>query len=209
MKRILDVTIAAIVLVLLAPVWLVIGAAIRITSAGPALFRMSNIVGRDGCRFTMYKFRTMYQHSDPGIHKEAFARFAQGQAISTVTKNGVSVPVYKVVGDPRITSFGRMLRKTGLDEVPQLLNVLRGEMSIVGPRPSQEYEYAFYSEPQRRRFAVLPGITGLHQVAARSKVPFDEMVRLDLEYVDTRSVWRDISIMCRTAWVMVKGRGAY
>ena len=208
-KRWLDLTIAAIVIVLLAPIWVVIGVLVRLTSPGPALFRMKGVIEKDGRRFTLYKFRTMEQNSDAGIHKEAFGRFAQGQALSMMNRNGVFVPVYKVVDDPRITPFGRLLRKTGLDEIPQLLNVIRGEMSIVGPRPSQDYEYQYYNDQQRRRFTVLPGITGLHQVTARSEVPFDEMVRLDLQYIDTRSVWLDLGIMLKTAWVMVRGRGAY
>jgi lipopolysaccharide/colanic/teichoic acid biosynthesis glycosyltransferase len=208
-KRGLDVTIAATVLVLFAPLWAVIGAVIRLTSPGPALFRMKGVFGKDGRRFTMYKFRTMRVSSDVGIHKDAFKRFAEGRPVSVKNENGVAVPVYKVVDDPRVTRVGRLLRKTGLDEVPQLLNVLRGEMSIVGPRPSQDYEYAYYNEQQRRRFSVLPGITGLHQVTARSNVPFDEMVRLDLEYVDTRSTWLDLRIMAKTVWVALTGRGAY
>ena len=209
MKRVLDVAIAVAALVLLAPLWVAIGAAIRLTSSGPALYRMREVVGKDARRFTMYKFRTMRADGDASIHKEAFRRFAAGRAVSVEERKGVSVPVYKVVDDPRVTPFGRLLRKTGLDEVPQLWNVLRGEMSIVGPRPSQDYEYPYYNEQQRRRFTVMPGITGLHQVTARSNVPFDEMVRLDLQYVDTRSTWLDLRIMAKTVWVALTGRGAY
>ena len=209
LKRSLDLTIATTVLVLFAPIWMVIALLVPLTSPGPALFCLRGQVGKDGRRFTMYKFRTMEQNSDAGIHKEAFGRFAQGQALSVMNRNGVSVPVYKMVDDPRVTPFGRFLRKTGLDEIPQLLNVMRGEMSIVGPRPSQDYEYPYYNEQQRRRFTVLPGITGLHQVTARGEVAFDEMVRLDLQYVDTRSVWLDLGIMAKTAWVVLRGRGAY
>jgi lipopolysaccharide/colanic/teichoic acid biosynthesis glycosyltransferase len=205
----LDVTIAAVALTLFAPLWVIIAAAIRGTSPGPVLYRLRGQVGKDERRFTMYKFRTMRANSDRSIHKDAFRRFAEGQAVSVEEKKGVRVPVYKVVDDPRVTPLGRFLRKTGLDEVPQLLNVLRGEMSIVGPRPSQDYEYPYYNDQQRRRFTVLPGITGLHQVTARSNVPFDEMVRLDLEYVDTRSTWLDIRIMAKTVWVALTGRGAY
>lgn len=208
-KRILDCSIALVVLLALGPLWLVIAALIRLTSSGPAVFRMRNVVGKDGRQFTMLKFRTMYQDNDDRVHREAFARFARGEALADVAEAGARRPVYKLVDDPRVTPVGRMLRKTGLDEIPQLLNVLAGQMSIVGPRPSRDYEYQHYTPDQRRRFSVLPGITGLHQVTARSAVPFDEMVRLDLQYVDTRSVWLDLGIMARTARVLVRGRGAY
>lgn len=208
MKRALDLIVAILVLVLLAPLWLLIAAIIRLSSPGPALFRMKGVVGKDGRRFTMLKFRTMYVNSDPAIHKEAFRKFAQGEPVSVVGGDQTK-PVYKLVNDPRVTPFGRLLRKSGLDEIPQLLNVLRGEMSVVGPRPCQDYEYPYYNEQQRRRFSVVPGITGLHQVSARSDVPFDEMVRLDLQYVDERSVWLDLSIMARTLGVLFRRQGAY
>jgi lipopolysaccharide/colanic/teichoic acid biosynthesis glycosyltransferase len=204
MKRAVDVAVALAVLGFGLPVWAIIGLAIRLTSKGPALFRM-RVVGQDGRRFTMFKFRTMTHGNDNAIHREAFARFARGETLASVGET----PVYKLVNDPRVTALGRLLRKSGMDEIPQLLNVLRGEMSIVGPRPSQEYEYEHYTPEQRRRFTVLPGITGLHQVAGRSSVPFDEMVRLDLSYVDSHSVAGDLGIMLRTVWVMIAGRGAH
>lgn len=207
-KRILDIVVASAVLVLGSPLWLAIAAAVKLTTPGPALFRM-RVVGRDGYRFTMYKFRSMRQDGDPAIHRDAFARFARGEALSTVHDGDREIAVYKLAVDRRVTPVGRLLRKTGLDEIPQFFNVLRGEMSVVGPRPAQEYEYEYYGPEQRRRFAVLPGITGLHQVAGRSRVAFDEMVRLDLTYVDNRSLGGDLVIIARTAWVMLRGRGAY
>jgi lipopolysaccharide/colanic/teichoic acid biosynthesis glycosyltransferase len=115
---------------------------------------------------------------------------------------------YKVRNDPRVTAVGTFLRRTSLDEVPQLLNVLRGEMSLVGPRPPIEFEYDLYDEGAKRRLAVKPGITGLYQVSARSRVPFSEMLRLDLEYIERRSIWLDLQIVLRTPLVMISGRGA-
>jgi lipopolysaccharide/colanic/teichoic acid biosynthesis glycosyltransferase len=208
-KRILDLTVAAATLILLSPLWAAIALVIRLTSPGPALFRMRNVVGKQGQRFTMFKFRTMVNNNDDRRHREAFANFAKGQPLATVEVGGVATPVFKLVADPRVTRLGAILRKTGLDEIPQLLNVLRGEMSIVGPRPAQEHEFPFYSGDRQRRFEVLPGITGLHQVKGRSRVPFDEMVRLDLEYVDSRTLWMDLRIMAATVWVMLTGKGAY
>jgi lipopolysaccharide/colanic/teichoic acid biosynthesis glycosyltransferase len=194
-----DVALAAALLVVLSPLWLIIIAAIRFTSAGPALFR-GTVVGQHGRRFMYFKFRTMMAGSD-AHHREWLRQFVGSDAAYVGNE-------YKVRNDPRVTQLGRILRRTSLDEVPQLLNVLRGDMSLVGPRPPIEFEYELYDDTAKRRLAVKPGITGLYQVTARSKVPFSRMLALDLEYIEHRSVRLDLSIMLKTTKVMVSGRGA-
>jgi lipopolysaccharide/colanic/teichoic acid biosynthesis glycosyltransferase len=208
-KRILDVTVALVAIVLFGPLWIMIAIAVRFTSPGPAFYCQRRVVGKAGREFTVYKFRTMVHNNDDTLHKHAIARFIEGQPLSIQKKNGATVPVFKIANDPRITSFGRVLRKSGLDEVPQFLNVLRGDMSVVGPRPPIYYEYQRYNDHHRQRLNVLPGITGLYQVTARSEVTFDKMVELDLEYIARRSLRLDIWIILKTPWVMLTGKGAH
>jgi lipopolysaccharide/colanic/teichoic acid biosynthesis glycosyltransferase len=208
-KRVLDVTIAVVVLGLFAPLWVLIAIIIRLTTPGPAFYCQRRVVGKGGREFTVYKFRTMHHNNDDALHKHAIARFLDGQPLDVIEKNGVQVPVYKLAHDPRVTKFGRILRKTGLDEVPQFLNVLRGDMSVVGPRQPLYYEYERYNERQRHRLDVLPGITGLYQVSARSQATFEEMVEIDLEYIRRRSFWLDLKIILLTPWVMLTGKGAH
>jgi lipopolysaccharide/colanic/teichoic acid biosynthesis glycosyltransferase len=198
-KRLIDLITSATILVLLSPVWIVIAVAIRATSPGPALFERT-VVGQASRKFTYYKFRTMRQ-GDDSHHREWLKDF--------VTRDrAYAGGEFKVRDDPRVTRLGRLLRRTSLDEVPQLINVLKGEMSVVGPRPPIEYEYELYDERAKRRLAVKPGITGLYQITARSKVPFSKMLELDLEYIQKRSLWLDLSIMFRTPLAMIHGRGA-
>ena len=208
-RRIVNVTVALLALVPFAPLWAAIAIAIRLTSPGPAFYCQRRVVGKGGHEFTVYKFRTMYRNNDDTVHKHAIARFIDGQPLSTVEKNSVKVPVYKLTCDGRVTALGRVLRKTGLDEVPQFLNVLRGDMAIVGPRPPLYYEYERYAEGHKRRLDVLPGITGLYQVTARSQVSFVEMVEIDLDYIRRRSLWLDLKIMVLTPWIMITGKGAH
>jgi lipopolysaccharide/colanic/teichoic acid biosynthesis glycosyltransferase len=208
-KRVLDVTISLFVLGLLAPFWGLIGILVRLTSPGPALYCVRGVIGKGGREFTVYKFRTMYHNNDDTLHKHAIVRFIDGQPLDYVEKNGVQEAVYKLAHDPRITPFGHLLRKSGLDEIPQFLNVLRGDMTIVGPRPPIRYEYEYYTDYQKQRLAVLPGITGLYQVTARSLVTFEEMVEIDLDYIQHRSFWLDLKIMLITPWVMITGKGAH
>jgi lipopolysaccharide/colanic/teichoic acid biosynthesis glycosyltransferase len=198
-NRFLDIVIATAFLVLLCPFWLAIAALVRLTSPGPALFR-ATVIGRNGRPFVYYKFRTMVA-GDDGHHQRWLREFVTRDA---PYQDGV----YKVVGDSRITPVGRVLRRCSLDEVPQLINVLRGEMSIVGPRPPIPCEWDLYDDTARGRLAVRPGITGLYQVTARSRVPFSRMLALDLEYVRRRSLALNLAIMLRTVWVMLAGRGA-
>ena len=208
-KRVLDVTIALLILFLFSPLWIGIAALIRLISPGPSLHRLYREVGMRGREFTMYKFRTMHYKNDDSIHRHVFSQFMQGHPVSFDVKGGIKNPIFKIMNDPRVTSIGRILRKTGIDEIPQLFNVLRGEMSIVGPRPSMYYEYELYAERDKRRLDVLPGITGLYQVTKRSQVSFEEMVGLDLEYLQNRSLWLDLKIMMMTPLIMITGKGAH
>lgn len=203
-KRALDLFGSLAALALLSPFFLLIALAVKLTSRGPVLFRQERL-GRYRKRFTCLKFRSMYTGSDPAIH-EAYVKWL----ISGTDPPPSRGPVFKLTGDPRITPVGRFLRKTSLDELPQFLNVLHGSMSLVGPRPPIPYEYRAYDLwHQRRLLAVKPGITGLWQVSGRSKLKFDEMVRLDLKYCNSWSLWLDLKILFRTPWVVLTGEGAY
>ncbi len=208
-KRIQDFTMALMALVLLSPLWLLFAVIIKLTSPGPVIYRQTEALGRYGRRITMYKFRTMYADMDNSHHKAAIAKFVQGEHLDTIQKDGKKLRVYKITHDPRVTSVGRILRKSGLDEIPQLVNVLRGELSIVGPRPPLLYEYELYTKEHSRRLEVLPGITGLYQVTARSQVPFEKMVEIDMDYINRRSYWLDLKIILKTPWVLITGMGAY
>jgi lipopolysaccharide/colanic/teichoic acid biosynthesis glycosyltransferase len=194
---------AAGLLVALSPLWLAIALAIKLASAGPVLFRAS-VVGLDGRVFEYYKFRTMYIDSDNTEHARWIEAFVRNDRPYTTDPDGL--PIYKVTDDRRVTRVGRWLRRLSLDEVPQLLNVLRGDMNIVGPRPPVLYEYDLYGPDERTRLAVKPGITGLYQVQMRGRAGFREMLRLDLDYVRGRSLWLDLRILLRTPWVMLTGK---
>jgi lipopolysaccharide/colanic/teichoic acid biosynthesis glycosyltransferase len=197
LKRAIDLLGSAFALVLLSPVFLLVAVAVRLTSKGPVLIRQAR-VGQYGRHFTLLKFRSMYANCNHNIHKEYVTRFIAG-ADDVLHTDANGQGVYKLTKDPRVTPFGRILRKTSLDEIPQFLNVLRGEMSLVGPRPAMPYEVDRYETWHRRRMlAAKPGITGLWQVHGRSRTSFDEMVRLDLKYVETASLALDLKIMLQT-----------
>jgi exopolysaccharide biosynthesis polyprenyl glycosylphosphotransferase len=202
-KRALDVVVSLIAIILFSPLFILISVAVKLTSKGPILFRQER-VGQYGRRFSFLKFRSMKCGSDSHIHQEYVKQFISG----TIAKEqGVT---YKITQDPRLTRIGGFLRKSSLDELPQLMNVLKGEMSLVGPRPAIPYEIAFYQMWHRTRFLeVKPGITGLWQVTGRSKTTFDDMVRLDLRYVKQWSFWLDIQILLRTPQAVFSGEGAY
>jgi lipopolysaccharide/colanic/teichoic acid biosynthesis glycosyltransferase len=210
-KRILDVLVASVAIIALLPLWILIAFLIKVTSRGPVFYCERNEIGQYGKTFTLYKFRTMYWQSDNSQHKKVVTELIRhGSHISEVTTlDGRRKKVYKIVCDPRVTPLGRILRKIGLDEAPQFINVLKGEMSIVGPRPALSYEYENYHEWHKKRLLVKPGITGLYQVTARSEVPFDEMVKIDLDYISRRSLWLDIKIMLATIPVMLTGKGGH
>lgn len=203
-KRLLDVSGSLAALVLASPLFLAIGVAIKMTSKGPVLFRQQR-VGQYGRKFSFLKFRSMYVDNDHGIHQEYVKNLIAG----TIDSNEPN-KVFKITNDPRVTAVGRFLRKTSLDELPQFGNVLLGDMSLVGPRPPIPYEVEAYDIWHRRRLlGVKPGITGLWQVNGRSRTTFDEMVRLDLQYATSWSVWLDLKILLRTPRAVVAGDGAY
>jgi lipopolysaccharide/colanic/teichoic acid biosynthesis glycosyltransferase len=207
-KRVFDIAGSTTMLILLAPVFFVIALAVKLTSRGPVFYRQQR-VGRYGQTFTFLKFRSMYANNDTSVHKEFVTRLiASNPGQTTQTESGDGV--YKLTNDKRITSVGGILRRTSLDELPQFLNVLKGEMSLVGPRPPIPYELAAYQTWHRQRLlAVKPGITGLWQVMGRSSIRFDEMVRLDLRYASTWTPWLDLKILLRTPGAVIKGTGAY
>jgi lipopolysaccharide/colanic/teichoic acid biosynthesis glycosyltransferase len=206
-KRAIDVAGSAVGLVLLLPLLLAIAFAIKLTSEGPVLFRQKR-VGQYGATVDFLKFRSMYAANDDSIHKAYVARFISG-APDQADPSGSTV-VFKLKDDPRITPVGRLLRKSSLDELPQLINVLCGQMSLVGPRPPVPYEFAHYKVWHKRRLLkVKPGITGLWQVSGRSRVKFNEMVRLDLRYADSWSVRLDLKILLSTPGAVLSGDGAY
>jgi len=200
MKRWIDVTTSIIMLIIFAPLFLILPILIKLTSRGPVFYRQIRL-GKGGKPFTFVKFRSMYNDSDHSIHKEYVKDYING--------NGNNGGVYKINKDIRITPFGRVLRKTSLDELPQIVNVLRGDMSIVGPRPPIHYEYKMKKEIQKRRLEVKPGITGLWQIRGRSSVPFQDMVELDLKYIRSSSLILDTLIMFETIYIIFCGKGAY
>ena len=206
-KRAIDIAVSGALLLVLSPFLLVIMALIKLSSKGPVIFEQDRL-GQFGVRFKCLKFRTMYTNNDPKIHQEYVQQFIAGKDGLDNSK-GAEKPVYKLVKDPRVTLVGSFLRKTSLDELPQFWNVLRGDMSLVGPRPPVPYEFEVYDIWHRRRvLEVRPGVTGLWQVSGRNRTRFDEMVRLDLRYCQTWSIWLDLKIILATPWAVFNGGGA-
>ena len=204
LKRAMDIVGSVLLVVVCMPLFAVVAAAIKVTSKGPIFFKQQR-VGQHGRNFTFLKFRTMCVNNDHTLHQEYMTRLIGGRA-ERIPLNGNGDAVFKLVNDQRITPVGRALRRTSLDELPQLLNVLRGDMSLVGPRPPIPYELAAYQTWHRRRLLqVKPGITGLWQVSGRSRVTFDEMVRMDLHYATMWSPWLDFKILLRTPSAVIKG----
>lgn len=204
-KRILDIAGSLTLLIVFSPIFLVVSALIKLTSKGPVFFRQQRI-GHTGRPFTMLKFRTMHVGAAPGIHQQYVERFIRSSGASGPTDN----VVFKIVDDPRVTTVGHFLRKSSLDEFPQFWNVLKGEMSLVGPRPPLAYEVAQYRPWHRRRLLdAKPGITGLWQVTGRSRTSFDEMVRLDLRYAKSCSLMTDLKILLATPRAVLSGKGAH
>ncbi|WP_442886261.1 sugar transferase [Chloroflexus sp.] len=195
LKRVLDVTVASMAIVLTSPIMLITAILIKLESPGPVIFKQVR-VGKDGEHFYCYKFRSMY------VDAEQRQRELQ-------TKNEADGPVFKMKHDPRVTRVGRVIRKLSIDELPQLFNVLKGEMSLVGPRPALPSEVARYTYEQLGRLHAIPGITGLQQVSGRSDLDFKRWVELDLQYIAEQSIWKDIEILLRTIPAVLLGRGAY
>jgi exopolysaccharide biosynthesis polyprenyl glycosylphosphotransferase len=203
-KRTSDITIALVGLLVFAPLWLLVMLLIKLDSKGP-VFYVQERVGMDGRIFLVYKFRTMHLGADDEIHKEYQRKFIAGWAEANL--GDPERPTYKLRNDPRITRVGRVLRRLSLDEVPQLINVLRGDMSVVGPRPPIAYEVEAYELWHRKRLDMKPGLTGLWQVSGRNRLPFEEMVKLDLFYIENWSLFLDLRIIMRTVVVVFRGDG--
>ena len=207
-KRVMDLVGASLAVAILSPAFLLLAVIIKLTSKGPIFFRQER-VGQFGSRFVFIKFRSMYVSTDAAIHKEYVRKFIVGKANSSA-QEGSKKGVYKITNDPRVTWIGRLLRRTSLDEIPQFWNVLKGEMSLVGPRPPIPYEIEAYDIWHRRRLLESkPGITGLWQVHGRSKTTFDEMIRLDLQYSRMWSPMLDVKILLQTPRAVFSGDGAY
>ncbi|MGA2443259.1 MAG: sugar transferase [Tepidisphaeraceae bacterium] len=205
-KRLMDIVGSLFALIVSLPVFFAIAIAIKLTSKGPVFFRQQRL-GQHGRKFTFLKFRSMHVDSDATIHREYVKRFVANDNASQPSEGQ---PTYKLTVDPRVTPIGRFLRKSSLDELPQFLNVLKGEMSLVGPRPPVLYEAECYNLWHRARLSVAnPGMTGLWQVDGRSRVKFDDMVRLDIRYAQSWSLWLDIKILLRTPMAVVSGNGAW
>jgi exopolysaccharide biosynthesis polyprenyl glycosylphosphotransferase len=206
-KRCIDVVGSGAALLFLSPIFAVIALCIKVSSKGPVLFKQQRL-GQYGKPFTVLKFRSMRTDCDAKIHQQYVERFIAGQVDGN--SEGAAKPVFKIQKDPRVTSIGRFIRKTSLDELPQFWNVLRGDMSLVGPRPPVAYEFRAYEVWHRRRvLEIQPGITGLWQVEGRSRTRFDDMVRLDLKYARAWSIWLDLKILAQTPAAVIQGEGAH
>jgi exopolysaccharide biosynthesis polyprenyl glycosylphosphotransferase len=207
LKRAVDILGAVVGLILFSPIMLVTSLAIKLTSPGPVIFTQTRF-GKKGARFPFYKFRSMYWNVDDQIHQEYVTSLIKGEH-EKINQGDEEEPLYKIKSDPRVTRIGRIIRKASIDELPQFFNVLKGEMSLVGPRPPIPYEVEKY-EPWhlRRILEVKPGITGLWQVDGRSKTSFDDMVRMDLRYVQSWSLWLDIKILLKTVRAVIRPNGA-
>lgn len=208
LKRIMDILGSVVGLILSSPLMLMAAIAVRMTSPGPIIFKQSRF-GKKGVQFPFYKFRSMYWNTDDKIHREYITNLIKGE-LEKINQGDKDNPIFKMKSDPRITPVGKIIRKTSIDELPQFFNVLRGEMSLVGPRPALPYEVEEY-EPWhlRRILQVKPGITGLWQVDGRSTTSFDDMVRLDMRYVQNWSLWLDIKILLKTVKAVIRPKGAF
>jgi exopolysaccharide biosynthesis polyprenyl glycosylphosphotransferase len=207
LKRTLDVVGATVLLVLLAPLMLLVALAVALTSRGPIVFRQTRM-GKGCLPFTFYKFRSMTTNADDSAHREFVARLIKAEEAGG-TNAEPNAQTFKMQSDPRITRIGKFIRRTSIDELPQLFNVLKGDMSLVGPRPPIPYEAAQYQPWHLRRLMTLrPGLTGIWQVEGRSRVPFNEMVRMDLRYIRECSLALDVKILLRTVVVVLRGDGA-
>lgn len=202
-KRLLDLAIATACLLLLSPLMLIVAALIRLSTPGPALFRQTRL-GRDRRPFVLYKFRSMYAGSSDNVHRE----YVRKLLTEDQPPNGDRPGVFKLDGDARITPIGRLIRRTSIDEVPQLLNVIRGDMSLVGPRPALPWEAEMFDPCHFARFAVPPGLTGLWQVSGRNSLTMRQGLELDLEYVQRQSLALDLWILLKTVPVVLSTRSA-
>lgn len=213
-KRCLDVILSLLLLILLAPLMLLIAILIKLDTSGPIFFVQERVGSRRRFRgnhvvwevqnFPFYKFRSMVRDADQSLHEAYIKAFAEGRTDIAEESGGK----FKLTTDARVTRIGHLIRKTSLDELPQLLNVLKGDMSLVGPRPVPTYEVAQYQGWHHKRLASLPGLTGLWQVKGRCQVPFDEMIQIDIDYIYSQSLWLDFKILLLTIPAVLSGRGA-
>lgn len=207
LKRAVDIVGSIIALFIFMPVMLMTALAIKVTSPGPVIFSQTRL-GKQGIPFTFYKFRSMYINMDDQIHREYVQNFIDGNN-AKINQGNADEPLYKIKSDPRITRVGRFIRKTSIDELPQFFNVLKGEMSLVGPRPPLSYEAEKYQAWHLRRILEMkPGITGLWQIEGRSKTEWDDSVRLDIRYIQNWSLFYDFKILIKTVNEVLKCRGA-
>ena len=202
LKRAFDIMITLLLLPICCVLLLLIALAIKLYSPGPIFYRQERI-GKNGKLFKMYKFRSMHVDNNSQAHRQFMQQMIRGN----LRPEDVGLKVMKLKDDPRVTRPGKLLRMISLDELPQFINVLLGDMSIVGPRPPLPYEVELYEDWHKRRFDVLPGITGLWQVTAHNQVPFDEMVRIDLNYIQSMNFWLDLKIIVLTPLEMLRGKG--
>ncbi len=200
LKRVMDIVLSLVALMALLPLLAAVAVAIKIDSPGPVLFKQERL-GRSRKPFTMYKFRSMREDSGDALHREAVKRTAESKRRE--------IGVFKSLDDPRVTKVGRFIRASNLDELPNLLNILRGEMSIVGPRPALDYELPYYKDWFFRRFAVRPGLTGLWQVKRADAEDFDEMIRMDVDYTEQMSVWLDLKLIALTIPSIIREKGTF
>jgi lipopolysaccharide/colanic/teichoic acid biosynthesis glycosyltransferase len=205
LRRLFDIAFAGTLILLFSPILIGVAIAVRLDSRGPALFRQRR-VGYHEREFTLFKFRSMRLDADPRGHQEYVTALIKGEGGST-NGNGNGKDLYKLAVDNRITPVGRWIRKWSLDELPQLFNVLLGDMTLVGPRPAIPYEVAEYPTWYLQRFSVKPGLTGYWQVSGRNERTYEEMVRLDIEYAERRSLGLDLSILAKTPWVVLSRKG--
>ena len=199
-KRAFDVAASLAAIVVLSPLLLLIALLVRLESPGPALFRQERL-GRDLRPFWMYKFRSMHHEAGDSLHREAVKRTAESKRREIGT--------FKSLDDPRVTRVGRFIRAWNLDELPNLINIIRGDMSVVGPRPALDYELPYYKDWFYKRFAVRPGLTGLWQVKRADAEDFDEMIRMDVEYVQAMSFWTDLWLVALTIPSIIREKGAF
>ncbi len=204
-KRILDIVFTLLILLPLCVIFVIIAVAIWMESKGPILYRQKR-VGLRGAEFNIYKFRSMYVNSDDSVHRDAIVKYMNGQEMNVGTAAAIKFQ-FKLSDDPRVTRVGRFIRKTSIDELPQFFNVLRGEMTLVGPRPPLPYEVELYTPHNWLRLSGKPGLTGIWQVYGRSRVTFQDMVEMDIDYLQHQSLWEDLKLIALTVPVMIRGRG--
>jgi lipopolysaccharide/colanic/teichoic acid biosynthesis glycosyltransferase len=217
-KRILDIFIALLLLILLSPLIAIVSILIKLDSLGPIFYiqervsvrrkKINQVVYWQKFAFRCYKFRTMVCNADPTLHKSYIQALINNDSETMTAIQGGDNKIRKLIHDPRVTRFGRILRKTSIDEIPQFFNVLKGEMTLVGPRPAIPYEVEMYKPWHHRRLETVPGLTGLWQVTARSTCEFDELVKLDIQYIEHQSFWLDLKILIKTPIAVVFGSGA-